>query len=232
MILLNEYSFNTLETNPKRSLPTPRGEGCVMPDDRFDSGAQRVAYRRQRILDAAAEVIGRRGFARTSVRDIAARAGVADGTIYNYFRDKDDLLSGLLDRLAHAEQRKMDFGADPPTSFAEYLAKFVTHRFDTLWDNRELVRSLLPELLVNDALRERYAREVLRPSQATGERLFQGIADAGYLAEGEAEITVRAVSSMLLGFLVLHLLGDERVEKRREDLPGALTELLLGGLAG
>ncbi len=46
----------------------------------------------QRILDAAIEVIAQHGYASSRVTDIAARAGVADGTIYLYFHNKEELL--------------------------------------------------------------------------------------------------------------------------------------------
>ncbi len=56
----------------------------------------------QRILDAAVEVIAERGYFNSPVSAIAARAGVADGTIYLYFKSKDDLLkAALAARLGH-----------------------------------------------------------------------------------------------------------------------------------
>ena len=51
-----------------------------------------AAERKRQILDAAVESFAERGFFRTRVTDIARRAGVADGTIYLYFRSKDDIL--------------------------------------------------------------------------------------------------------------------------------------------
>ena len=48
--------------------------------------------KRQRILDAALHVFAQKGFYNTKVSEIAREAGVADGTIYNYFKSKDDIL--------------------------------------------------------------------------------------------------------------------------------------------
>lgn len=47
------------------------------------------------ILDAAVEVIAENGFHRSQVSKIAKKAGVADGTIYLYFKNKEDLLVSL-----------------------------------------------------------------------------------------------------------------------------------------
>jgi TetR/AcrR family fatty acid metabolism transcriptional regulator len=52
-----------------------------------------------RILDAAVEVIAENGFFQSPVSKIAARAGVADGTIYLYFKSKDDVLRAAIDRM-------------------------------------------------------------------------------------------------------------------------------------
>lgn len=56
-----------------------------------------VNDKRQRILDAAISVFAKRGFYNARVSDIAREAGVADGTIYLYFKSKDDLLISLFE---------------------------------------------------------------------------------------------------------------------------------------
>jgi TetR/AcrR family transcriptional regulator, fatty acid metabolism regulator protein len=55
----------------------------------------------QRILDAAIEVIANHGFFHSRVSEIAERAGVADGTIYLYFKNKDELLMAAIDSAFH-----------------------------------------------------------------------------------------------------------------------------------
>jgi TetR/AcrR family fatty acid metabolism transcriptional regulator len=55
--------------------------------------------KRTEILQAAIRVFARSGFFNSRVSDVAEQAGVADGTIYLYFRNKDDLLISLFDRI-------------------------------------------------------------------------------------------------------------------------------------
>ncbi|MBV9072433.1 MAG: TetR/AcrR family transcriptional regulator [Acidobacteria bacterium] len=64
-----------------------------------ESGANglRTPDKRRRILDAAIEVIAERGFHSSRVADIAERAGVADGTVYLYFKSKEQILMAALD---------------------------------------------------------------------------------------------------------------------------------------
>lgn len=53
--------------------------------------------KRRRIIDAAVKVFAERGFYHARVSEVAAEAGVAGGTIYNYFKNKDDLLISLFE---------------------------------------------------------------------------------------------------------------------------------------
>ena len=57
--------------------------------------AERMADRRQELLDAAVRVFARKGFRAARVGDIAEEAGVAHGLLYHYFRSKDEVLETI-----------------------------------------------------------------------------------------------------------------------------------------
>jgi len=61
--------------------------------------ARRIEDKRRRILDAAVQVFAEKGYFASRVTDVARAAGVADGTIYLYFQNKDHLLVSLLDEV-------------------------------------------------------------------------------------------------------------------------------------
>src|SRR5579864_9180367 len=56
--------------------------------------------RRQHIIDKAAQIVHRKGFASTTVDDILAAAGVGKGNFYHYFRSKDELGVAIIDDIA------------------------------------------------------------------------------------------------------------------------------------
>ncbi len=60
-------------------------------------GQRRHEAKYQRILDAALDVFAHKGFAEAKISEVARLAGVADGTIYLYFKNKDDLLISLFE---------------------------------------------------------------------------------------------------------------------------------------
>ena len=83
-----------------------------------------VTDRRAQLIEAAHRVIARRGFPAATTREIAAEAGVAEGTIYRYFEDKVDLclavvgdrLPELLSRLPEQAGRR-----SPRTVLVEFV---------------------------------------------------------------------------------------------------------------
>jgi len=68
----------------------------TMTKGRRPQGADRRAERRDAIIAAALDEFSARGFAATRLDDVARRAGVAKGTIYLYFRDKESLFQELV----------------------------------------------------------------------------------------------------------------------------------------
>lgn len=63
---------------------------------------------RETILGAAADLFTRNGYSRTSVADVAAAADVSLGTVYQYFRDRSDLVAALLQRGVTAMLERAD----------------------------------------------------------------------------------------------------------------------------
>jgi TetR/AcrR family fatty acid metabolism transcriptional regulator len=63
----------------------------------FKKSEKKIIDKRAVILDAALKTFVKRGYPETKVAEIASEAGVAEGTLYNYFRSKEDLLLALFD---------------------------------------------------------------------------------------------------------------------------------------
>jgi hypothetical protein len=67
--------------------------------------------------EAATRVFAEKGFRRATTREVARVAVVSEGTIYNYFEDKDALLVAILDGLNETERRAEDFEEGMATDF-------------------------------------------------------------------------------------------------------------------
>jgi AcrR family transcriptional regulator len=189
-----------------------------------------VAARREQILEAATRVFADKGFSRATTREVAREAGISEGTIYNYFEDKDALLMAIMDTLNETERRAEDFREGLATDFQGFFQAYLRHRMDVIWQNREIFRVVTSEMLVNSELRERYVREVVEPTMRIGEENFEESVGQGKGRATDASLVMRVVAGSVLGLLVLGLLGEKEVTSRWEEASGVLGEVLLRGL--
>src|SRR5262249_21368112 len=158
------------------------------------------------------------GFTRATIRNVARAAGIADGTIYNYFANKDDLLIGLLDRLNDTERRPASLALAATAPIEDHIRAYLRERVEALWSNAALFRAVLPELLANPELRARYYDEVIAPTMALGEDAFSAISASGIIRDLDHALSIRIIAGSVLGVLVLQLLGDETLAARWQEM--------------
>jgi TetR/AcrR family fatty acid metabolism transcriptional regulator len=162
---------------------------------------------------------------------VAKAAGVADGTIYNYFENKTALLLGILDPLNDRER----ITELPPFELPSDPRDFFRHFFARRWlafsgQNLPALRVLLSEVLVNPKLCVPFVERVVAPTIQLAEPVFQRYVDAGTLRPIDLSLALRALVGTFLGLLLLRLMGDKAVEDAWADLPDLLATLLLDGL--
>jgi len=189
-----------------------------------------VRARREQIVGAATRVFAEKGFRRATTREVARAAGISEGTIYNYFEGKDALLMAILDGLNETERRAADFEEGMATDFRGFLKQYLRRRMSLIWENQEVFRVVLSEMLVNAELRERYLRHVVDPTMRIAEENFRSRMEQGEVRETDAPLAMRSVAGAVLGVLVLGLLGDEEIGSRADEVPDVLAGLLIYGL--
>lgn len=117
--------------------------------------------KRTLITDAAVEVFAEKGFHAARISDIARRAGVADGTIYLYFKNKEDLLLSVfeekMDYLLEGLSAALD-GVDDPL---ERVRRFARFHFQQVRENRSAAEVLQIELRLSNKFLKDYRPEKL-----------------------------------------------------------------------
>ncbi|HMN31696.1 MAG TPA: TetR/AcrR family transcriptional regulator [Caldilineaceae bacterium] len=202
----------------------------IMPANPDPIQAQLIDARRNQILDAATEVFAAKGFHGATIRQIAQTAGIADGTIYLYFKTKTDLLLGILDRINESEQRADDLAQPNEGDFADFFAVYLRHRMKRLDENFQALRAILPDILSQPELRSRYYSQVIEPTFVTAEPIFRTWIAQGILKPLDPTLALRAISGMVFGLLVMRMLGDPVIEEQWEQFPEVLAPLLLQGI--
>jgi len=155
------------------------------------------ADKRQRILVAAERIFAKHGFFAARVTEIAKEAGVADGTIYLYFKSKDDLLISLFEsRMKQVnEELEAAIAKEPPP---RQLHAFIRTYLQLVHDEPAAAEVLTIELRQSS----KFMKEYENPQFADFLRLLGGIIaaaqDKGELA---SSIPAHVAARMIFGVL-------------------------------
>lgn len=187
--------------------------------------------RRQTILKAALEVFAAQGFAASRLDDVAARAGVAKGTLYLYFADKEALFEQLirsaaapvLDRVAVAATRS-------DVRFADLLQEiFDLFRTEVLGTERKLILQLiLTEGARFPAIAEFYYREIVARMMGRVRGMAQRASQRGELPSDAVARFPQLVAAPLLMSVLWDALFSRFDPLDVERLLEAHREVLLG----
>jgi AcrR family transcriptional regulator len=194
--------------------------------------------RRSQILAAAALIFARKGFERATIADIAQAAGLAEGSIYNYFRSKDELLAHLPRLLAQPVFTDVLDRLPSPASAEEMEALLLqlgtafVERVRTHAPLFKVFFSALPRL--SPTGRATYLQMVQIHAASKLERILRGGVRAGYLRKDlNPAIVARAFPGMLFIFLMIQevLVGRRMVPYNYDVIVSEVVRLFLYGSA-
>jgi len=154
--------------------------------------------KRDAILRAAIDVFAERGFFNAQVADIARAAGVAAGTVYLYFKSKDDLLVSIFDRNMHeglAAGRAAVADLHDPR---ERLRRLARAHLARLGGDRNLAVVFQVELRQSTKFMERFSSTLLRDYLGL---IRDAIADGQRAGIFRADIKATVAAKMLFGAL-------------------------------
>jgi TetR/AcrR family fatty acid metabolism transcriptional regulator len=181
--------------------------------------------KRERILDAAVKVFAAEGFYNAKVSQIAQAAGVADGTIYLYFKSKDDLLINLFEDRMERVNANLREALATASSSIDRLRRIVKLHLELVEQNRDMAEVISVELRQSS----KFIREYANPKFAEFLRTIAGAVVEGQRA-GELRTNIDpyifaralfgALDEIALAWLVKH-----PGSKASIDLPRAAAEL-------
>ncbi len=171
-----------------------------------DSGPGRArkaepAARRDAILDAALTVFAERGFEAARLDDVAAQAGVAKGTLYLYFKDKEALFEEVVRSAASPIVERLSvLAAAPDMPMTAMLdALFGLFEKEVLGTRRKLlIRLIIAEGPRFPRIAEFYFRDVIRRIMPMLSKIAQRAADRGELPNDAVARYPQLVAAPLL----------------------------------
>jgi len=175
---------------------------------------QQGEVQKQRLVDAAYDIIAERGFEGLRTRNVAMRAGLNISTLHYYFESKEDLVRSVAQRLL-SEFKTMREPQGAPVSAVERLHK-------SLADQDELIKAhpatyVVVNELFTRSLRDAKLRPVVQELLGQWEMHFRsfitdGIQSGQFAPDSDPLVTTRTLQALMLGRSLLLLL-------KGEDLP-------------
>jgi AcrR family transcriptional regulator len=167
---------------------------------------------RRRLLDAMSQVVARKGYADTTIADIAAEARVSKRTFYEQFEDKAACLFALYSAASEQALQVLQQALDPAQDWHAQVERAIGAYLSTLSRNAPLLRTLFIEILhlgpEGLAVRRRVNRDI-----------------AGFIARvaaGRCEVDASLLDTMAMAIvggiheLVLQAIEEDRVERLGE----------------
>jgi AcrR family transcriptional regulator len=178
-----------------------------IPPRRRPKGDKR-ARTRTRLIEAARAVIREKGYARTTIKDVADRAGVTSGAIYGNFRDRDELFIAVAE-VAWAPI-KPTFA--PDSSFREKMRALAAATIAAASERRLVAQGRLAGMaytLSHEEIRER-VRDITAESYSAGAAWLRGVAQDDELPMAP-ETLVRVLHALTEGLLFQRFLTPELI---------------------
>lgn len=188
-----------------------------------------VNNKRDQILQAAATVFAAKGFAGARVSDIAKRAKVADGTIYLYFKSKDEVLAALF-ALAMSQFLERARTELAPLQGAEAcLKRLAQFHLEQVGSNRDLAIVFQVELRHSQKFMEHVSATILADYLDLIRQVIRQGQSEGVLRSTLPATTVAKCFFGMLDEMATNWVLSHRQYKLEEFAP-VVADLFLGGL--
>ena len=158
---------------------------------------------RRRLLNVAGDLFRDQGFGATTTRDIGKKARLASGTMFNYFRSKEELALALVVELLDQAHAEFESTRRPAGTLDEWMFALITTELRHLSSTRTFLRDILDGVLHPFAAEDSSAAAVRRTHMA---RVRAVLSDSGINSQaGSADPNVRA------GFMLMPESGASSV---------------------
>jgi TetR/AcrR family fatty acid metabolism transcriptional regulator len=192
-------------------------------------GVNRNAEKYQRILDAAVAVFAEKGFFVSRISDIADRADVADGTVYLYFKNKDEILATAINTAFDGFMRTARTQLERLAAPSERLRRLAYLHLEALGSNRKLAVVFQMELRQSTRFLSKFSHEHL---VEYFNLVRQAICDGKAIGEFRSDLPEKIAANCFFG-AIDEMVTSWVLSEKEYPLANAadpVMDILLGGM--
>jgi AcrR family transcriptional regulator len=186
---------------------------------------------RDKILKAAQKLFARNGYDGTTTKELAEKAGIAEGTLFRHFTNKKAILIEV------ATQGWIDLLTDLLTELSEMasyeaISQVMHKRMLRLGDNYDMMRVCFMEVQLHQDLRERIQSEVVEKMTDVAEAFFQTAMERGVYRK----MNPRVIAQVFLGMFVVAGFSHETIAQpgaspsEVKEMAEGLADIFLNGV--
>ncbi|AFY52958.1 transcriptional regulator [Rivularia sp. PCC 7116] len=186
---------------------------------------------RDRILQAAQKLFASQGFDGTTTRDLAQKAGVAEGTLFRHFSNKKAILvevatAGWVDILTDLLTELSEMGS------YKAVAQVMRRRMWNLQKNADMMKVCFMEAQFHPELRDRIQKEVIDKMTDVAEAFFQTAMDKGIYRKTDAKLVAQVFLGMfaVAGFSHNTLMEPDASPQEKQKMAEGLADIFLNGV--
>jgi AcrR family transcriptional regulator len=197
----------------------------------FNRLPQSEEQTRTRILRSAQQLFAKDGYDRTTTRDLAEKAGVAEGTLFRHFANKKAILIEV------ATQGWVDLLTDLLTELSEMgsyqaVAQVMNRRMLNLRENANIMRVCFMEAQFHPELRDRIQSEAIAKMTDVAEAFFQTAMDKGIYRQMNPRVVAQVFLGMfaIAGFSYNTIIEPGASPKEMQEMAEGLADIFLNGV--
>ncbi|MFD1772557.1 TetR/AcrR family transcriptional regulator [Paenibacillus rhizophilus] len=189
------------------------------------------------ILQAAVDVFAEKGYAGAATSEIAQKAGVAEGTIFRYYKTKKDLLLSIVGPtmsrlLAPFVMRNFGNLLDGSfDSYEDFLRSLIRNRLEFARKNFKILQILIQEIPFHPKLREQFMEDIMSKVFERVTAQVDHFKQKGEIIDVPAPTVIRFTASSIIGYIMTRLLLQPDKDWNDEEEIGLLIRFIMHGIA-
>ncbi|MFG6147082.1 TetR/AcrR family transcriptional regulator [Halobacillus sp. B23F22_1] len=204
----------------------------------LEEDEQKKTPKQAQILKAAVEIFAEKGYASSSTSEIAAKAGVAEGTIFRHYKTKKDLLISIVTPVMikftlpiFASHFTTQVFEELPENFEKFLSKIMKNRYNFVKENRPLVQIMLQEMSFHEELKEQFQKVFLEEVYPRFNRVIHHYKQENKLVDFPAPTIIRMVMTTMIGFILTRFIISPQLEWNDEEEMERTIHFIMHGLS-
>jgi len=193
--------------------------------DNLNKKERITSNRRKQIQKAALSVFSAGGYGKSTMADVARKANVSVGTLYNYYHNKRDLLISLVKTLLISEGLVSRLGKMEGQSSRDFMISLLEERLEFGFGNGQTMLFLFFEIQRDAKLRRQYVRQVVTPLLSKLEDYIRSQVTGGAFRSVDEKIIARTMAGAIIGSVILYSLEQRDSPFKKANLKTIAAEI-------